>query len=189
MSVGDFPFAHEGDSYIDFALGSKIDNPEERTFNYSNLNSYLVGVALAEILKEDLGAFIEKNIFEPLGITQYEYKRCPEGYFYGSSGVKLTVLDFSKIGRLVYNGGLYEGRRIVSEEYVKLATSIQQMNREGGYGFFFWKYKEGFSLNGKFGQKCYCRPEKGLMLTFLSHIEEGSGELMPSIGKYIWEEE
>ena len=27
---------------------------------------------------------------------------------------------------------------------LSLATSIQQMNREGGYGYFFWKYREVF---------------------------------------------
>lgn len=28
--------------------------------------------------------------------------------------------------------GIYNGKRIVSEEYVQMATSVQQMNREGG---------------------------------------------------------
>lgn len=189
MSVEDLPFAHEGDSYIDFCLNQKLENPEKRGFNYSNLNSYLVGVALTEILGEDLGAFIEKNLFEPLEIKKFNYKRCPEGYFYGSTGMNLTVHDFSKIGCLVYDGGVFEGKRIVSEEYVKMATSVRQMNREGGYGFFFWKYKDGFSLNGKLGQKCYCRPEKGLMLTFLSNMDEGFNDVMSSVGKNIWDEE
>lgn len=185
MSVGDFPFRAEGDNFLKFALNCKIQNPDEKVFNYSNISAYLVGVALHHALGEDVGVFIEKNIFEPLGITRYEYGRSPEGYFYGASEIRLTVNSLSKIGKLLYNGGVRDGKRILSEEYVRMATSAQQMNREGGYGYFVWKYLDGFSINGKWGQKCYCLPERGLMITFLSHIEEDTYGLKQSMEKHL----
>ena len=154
MSVGDLLFRPESDSYLDFSLACKISNPSVRVFNYSNISAYLVGVALTNAIGEDLGKFIEKNILEPLYITKYEYGRCPEGYFYGASSMKMTVHGLSQIGLLLYNRGVYDGKRIVSEEYVQMATSVQQMNREGGYGYFIWKYRNGFSINGKWKQKC-----------------------------------
>ena len=140
MSVPDMPFVAEGNSYIDFALNTKINNPEERVFNYNNINAYLVGVALTEALGTDLREFIEERIFKPLGITNFEYDRCPEGYFYGASGIKLTVNELSRLGLLLYNKGIFDGKRILSEAYIDEATSIQQMNREGGYGYFLWKF-------------------------------------------------
>lgn len=185
MSVGDFPFRAEGDNFLKFALNCKIQNPNEQVFNYSNISVYLVGVALHHALGEDVGGFIEKNIFVPLGITRYEYGRSPEGYFYGASEMRLTVNSLSRIGQLLYNGGVYEGTRILSEEYVRMATSVQQMNREGGYGYFVWKYLDGFSINGKWGQKCYCLPKRGLMITFLSHIEEDTYELKKSMERNL----
>ena len=185
MSVGDFPFRAEGDNFLKFALNCKIQNPDEKVFNYSNISAYLVGVALHHALGEDVGVFIEKNIFEPLGITRYEYGRSPEGYFYGASEIRLTVNSLSKIGKLLYNGGVRDGKRILSEEYVRMATSAQQMNREGGYGYFVWKYLDGFSINGKWGQKCYCLPERGLMITFLSHIEEDTYGLKRSMEQHL----
>ena len=181
MSVGDLPFRPEGDSYLDFSLNSKISDPNEKVFNYSNISAYLVGVALSEALETDLGLFIEKRIFDPLGIKRFEYMRCPEGYFYGASGAKLTVNDLSKLGLLLYNKGIFDGERILSEKYVKEATSIQQMNREGGYGFFIWKYLDGFSINGKWGQKCYVLPERKLIVSFLSHIEDDTSPLRKSM--------
>lgn len=154
-------------------------------FHYNNINAFLIGVALSEALKCDLGEFIVKEIFDPLHITRYELTYSPEGYFYGASGMKLCVHDLSKIGLLMSNGGEYNGKRIVSEEYVKLATSIQQMSREGGYGFFFWKYKDGFSINGKWKQKCYCLPKQGLVITYLAHIEDDSHDLLNSMENSI----
>ena len=185
MSVDGFPFRPEGDSWIDFALSCDIKKPETRVFNYNNICAYLVSVVLTEILGEDLGGFIEREIFKPLGITDYEYGRSPEGYFYGASMMKLTVNGLSKIGLLLYNKGIYDGQRIVSEEYVNMATSVQQMNREGGYGYFIWKYRDGFSINGKWKQKCYVLPKDKIIVTYLSHIEDDSHDLLDSMEKNI----
>ena len=197
MSVDGFPFrpyaeaedgtpASKDAGWLDFSLNCEIKNPEERVFNYSNINSYLVSVALTQILGRDLGTFIEEKIFEPLGIKRFEYKRCPEGYFYGASGMKLTVHDFSRIGLLLYNKGVYNGQRIISEKYDELATSVQMSNREGGYGYFVWKYLDGFSINGKLKQKCYVLPKRGLVITQLCEIEDtGNNDLRDSMEKWI----
>ena len=185
MSVGDFPFRPEGENYLDFSLNTKFTDPDKRRFNYSNISAYLVGVALTESLKTDLGTFIEERIFSPLGIEKYEYSRSPEGYFYGASGMKLTVNGLSRIGLLLYQKGTVNGQRILSEEYVNAATSIQQMNREGGYGYFIWKYRDGFSINGKLKQKCYVLPKQDLVITYLSHIEDDSHVLLESMERNI----
>lgn len=196
MSVEGFPFrpyleapdgspASKDASWLDFALACEIKDPGKRVFNYSNINSYLVSVALTQILKRDLGEFIEERIFKPLGIERFEYTRCPEGYFYGASGMRLTVHDFSKIGLLLYNKGVYRGQRIISKKYDELATSVQMSNLEGGYGYFVWKYLDGFSINGKLKQKCYVLPEKGLVITQLCNIEDPGHDLKNSMEKWI----
>ena len=99
--------------------------------------------------------------------------------------MRLSVHDLSKLGLLLYNKGVYNGRRIISEEYVDMATSRQQMNREGGYGFYIWKYRGGFSINGKWKQKCYILPKQGIIVTFLSHIEADSNALIESMEENI----
>ena len=186
MSVKGFPFRPEdNESWLDFALACKIEYPEKSEFDYSNIPPFLIGVALTDIIGSDLGEFIEKRIFKPMGITSFEYGRSPEGYFYGSSNMLLSVHDLSKFGLLLYNKGIYNGNRILSEEYVNLATSTQQMNREGGYGFYIWRYRGGFSINGKWKQKCYVLPQKRLIVTYLSHIEDDSHDLLESMEKNI----
>jgi len=184
MSILDLPFRPEGDNWLEFSLNCDV-NPDECGFNYSNICTYIVCVALTNILGSDLGKFIEDEIFAPLNIEHYEYARSPEGYFYGASALKLCVHDLSKFGLLLMNNGVYEGRRIVSGEYVRMATSVQQMNREGGYGFYIWKYRDGYSINGKWKQKCYVLPSSGIIVTFLSHIEDDSHDLKESMERSI----
>lgn len=81
--------------------------------------------------------------------------------------------------------GRSDGKQIVPEAYVSRATGVQQMNRKGGYGYFFWKFLDGFSLNGKWGQKCYCLPESGIMVTFLSDLPDGTGELKKKVTEIV----
>ena len=185
MSVPGFPFRAPDDNYMDFSFSIKDFNPDDNSFDYSNVPAYLVGVALSEAIGKDAWEFIKRNIFDPLEITDATYSRCSKGYFYGASGMEMSVNDLSKIGLLLYNGGTYNGKRIVSEEYVKKATSVLQMNHEGGYGFYIWKFHDGFSINGKFKQKCYILPKRKLIITYLSDIEDGSNVLRESMEKHI----
>ena len=185
MSVDDLPFRPGGESYLDFSLACKVNEPETKVFNYSNISAYLVGVALTNAIQEDAVEFINRNIFEPMQIFDAVFSRCPEGYFYGASGMELSVHDLSKVGLLLYNKGIYEGKRIVSEKYVDMATSILQMNKEGGYGYFIWKYRDGFSINGKWKQKCYVLRKRELIITYLADIEDDSHDLLHSMEKHI----
>lgn len=185
MSVGGFPFRPEGESYLRYSLNCPIADAGSREFNYSNISAYLVGVALTNAVGEDLYLYLTRRLFAPLHIESPVYTRCPDGYFYGASGMELTVRELSRIGLLLYNGGTYEGQRIVSEEYVARAASVQQINREGGYGYFIWKYRDGFSINGKWKQKCYILPKEKLMITYLSDIRDDSRDLLYSMEKNI----
>lgn len=185
MSVDGFPFRPEGESYLKYALSCPIEDVQNNTFHYSNIPAYLTGVALTNAVSEDLYQYMNRKVLEPLHIINPVYKRCPDGYFYGASGMELSVHDLSRIGLLMYHGGVSEGERIVSEEYVKMATSVQIMNREGGYGYFIWKYRDGFSINGKWGQRCYILPDKNLVVTCLSHMEKNFSQLQNSIEKNI----
>ena len=185
MSVAEYPFAVSGEDWLENALSIPLSEPEKLSFNYSNVSAYLVGVAAAEATGERLDQYLNRRLFAPLGIPDPPCQFSPEGYFYGASGLELTVNELSRIGQMLSDGGIYEEKRILSEAYVKEAVSVQQMNREGGYGYFFWKYRDGFSMNGKWGQKCYVLPKQKTIVTFLSHMEEGSDPVRECMEKYL----
>ena len=187
MSVAGYPFRPEGGSFLHFSLFRPLSAPEIPRFDYSNIPAYLIGVALTEAIQEDAWTFIEQRILNPLQITGAAYDRCPDGYFYGASGMKLSVNELSRVGLLLHNGGTYEGNRIVSEEYVRMATAVQQPTREGGYGYFFWKYRDGFRISGKWGQKCFILPNENLVVTFLGHLPDGSNALLSSMETHLLE--
>lgn len=185
MSVDGYPFRPDGESWLKEVLRFPIRDVENRKFHYSNISAYLAGVVITYALEEDLYRYLERKLFAPLGIVQPPFERCPDGFFYGASKMELSVHELSQIGLLLYQGGCYNGERILSEEYVRRATSVQQSNREGGYGYFIWKYRDGFSINGKWKQKCYVLPKDKIMVTYLSHIEEETSVLKESMEQNI----
>ena len=184
MSVSGFPFRPEGANYLDFSLNCPI-RPEKQVFQYSNISAYLVGVAVETILGRNLASVLEEQLFAPLHITDYTCGTSPEGHFYGASQMTLSCRDLSKVGLMLASGGVYDGRRYLSQAYLDLATSVQQANREGGYGFFFWREPGGYAMHGKWGQRCYCLPEKGQVITYLSHMEENGTFLQASVERNL----
>lgn len=184
MSVEGFPFRPSGNNYLDFSLSRSIANPEKAEFHYSNIPAFLCGVALTSAINEDAGEFIKREILMPLSIQDVKIGYTDDGYFYGASNMEMSVNDLSKIGILLYNNGEYDGQQIVSPDYIKKATSILQMNKEGGYGYFIWKYRNGFSINGKWKQKCYVLPEDKLIITHLADIQQDCG-LKESMEKWL----
>ena len=188
MSVQDLPMQAEGPHWVDYALACPLVRPEKAAFHYSNISAYLVSVALTEALGEDLGGFIERHILAPLGITRYAYARCPEGYFDGATGMKLTVHDVGKLGWLLCAGGLWEGERLLSEAYIRQATAAQVPCREGGYGYLIWREYGGFSFHGKWKQRCFVLPDRERVVTLLSHIEDPCPELTDSVVRHLLSE-
>ncbi|MBQ6104587.1 MAG: 23S rRNA (uracil(1939)-C(5))-methyltransferase RlmD [Lachnospiraceae bacterium] len=184
MSVIGFPFRvaeEEKESYLRYSLSCKIKNPGERSFDYSNIPAYLVGVALSQAIGGDVWAFLEENLLNPLHIYGAPYTRCPEGWFYGASGMQLTVHELSRIGLMLMNDGVYDGKRIISSEYIALMTSVHQTNREGGYGLFTQLYRDGFRITGKCNQRCFVLKNRGLVITYLSDMPEGGNEVTESV--------
>ena len=185
MSVPGFPFRPEGEDWLWWALrcGAGYDSPE--VFSYSNVPAYLVGIAVAEAVDEHLIDYLTPRLFEPLGIDKPEFSNDPQGRFYGATGMKLTVHELSLLGQLYLQDGIFNGHRLLTEEWVRMATSCQITGKDGGYGYFFWVDADSFSISGKWGQKCLVYPDKGRMVTWMGDLPERSGEMLRLVREWM----
>ncbi len=187
MSVQGFSFRPEGDSWLDYALACPVTLESGRKVHYTNISAYLVGVATSAAVGENLYDYLDRRLFQPLGIKKPPYGKCPDGYFYGASHMELSVNELSRIGLLLYNKGFYQGKRIVSGAYIDEATSFDECSETEikAYGYFIWQYRDGFSINGKWGQRCLVLPNQGLIITYLSHMVDSDQQLLAVVEKYL----
>jgi CubicO group peptidase (beta-lactamase class C family) len=71
-------------------------------------------------------------------IKRYGWGADPVGRPYGGGGVQLLARDFMKLGQLMLNGGTWEGRRILSQDFVARASSPLYKIGERGYGYLWF---------------------------------------------------
>ena len=85
-----------------------------------------------------LDEFARENLFEPLGITATEWERY-KGDTDAGGGLRLRPRDMAKIGQLVLAGGRWNGRQIVSREWIETSTAPKIKTTDGqSYGYLWW---------------------------------------------------
>lgn len=135
-----------------------------------NLVEKLAGKKMLDYMKEKLFNFM--GTFQTATILE-----TPNGDSWGDSAMVCTLRDMASFGQLVMNYGVWEGKRLMSEAYLREATSKVVDNRENakynvyfqGYGYQIWRVAGGgFAFVGMGDQITLCYPEKNLLFTFVS---------------------
>lgn len=145
--------------------------PGER-FLYCNFNTYMLGCLIEKKAGMKLLDYLNPRLFEPLGILSPDWTTCPMGHVHGANGLYLTIDDFGRFGQMILNKGTYNGKKIVSEEYLKMATvnQIGDINEGRHYGFQFWMNPDGesFRADGKYGQYIFVLPQDDMVVAIQS---------------------
>lgn len=196
----DMPFedprnsAHAMEAGCDW-VGYTIDLPMQhepgRVFQYSSGVSQLLSHIFRRAAGRDIEEYASQHLFAPLGITDFFWKRTPEGLANTEGGLYMRPLDLAKIGYLFLKGGLWNGRRILGEEWVRLSTTPSATVSESTgvkYGYQWWllPYGDGSRLAwaalGWGGQLLIVVPEHDLVLVFTGwNIHQEPTRLSPSV--------
>ncbi len=187
MSVVDYPFERlTCDNWLKHILSIPLPNISLRKFRYNNFTSYLAGVMVEKATGKAMLDFLKPRLFDPLQIPAVTCAYSPEGYFYGSTGMMLTVEELSRIGQLYLQKGHYLGRQLLPAAWVEQATKKQIENREGGYGYYFWTQEHNsYRASGKWGQVCMVLPENNAVIAVLSNLEDA--RLEEKLRRSLWE--
>ena len=162
-------------SFFSSAVQGKIGE----TFNYNSLNTYILSAIVYKKTGKHLLEYLSERLFEPLGIVNYAWEKCPMGIEKGGWGLYMRPEDMGKIGMLVMDGGVWEGKRIISEEYLKSATTAHaKVPPDMGsfdYGYQMWvgRDTDTFLFNGMLGQNVLGFRESGIIVV----ANAGNGEL------------
>ena len=90
----------------------------------------------------------------------------------GGWGLSITTEDIAKLGQFYLQKGQWEGKQLLSENWIELATSKQASSGSNpnndwaqGYGFQFWRSRhDSFRADGTFGQFCLVLPQYNLVI-------------------------
>jgi CubicO group peptidase (beta-lactamase class C family) len=159
-------------------VGEQVEAPP-----YGRYFSYCTGgvFTLSEVLEKSTGMrtdrYAQQKLFTPLGISNVEWVYSPMNIPQTGGGLRLSSRDLLKIGQLYLDEGRWQGRQIVSEEWVR--KSIQphaRIDEATEYGYLWWlkSFKSGeksypaFFMTGNGGNKVVVIPQLDLVAVITS---------------------
>ena len=166
---------------VAYVLGRNLIREPGVQMNYNSGASQLIGEIIAISTGMPLVEFAKKELFAPLGIKEFTWWE-RNGHALAGSGMKMHMADMMKFGELYLNGGVYQGRRILSEEWVHESFVPHYMTYDGigAYGYHWWytsvmsegkKIDINFAL-GYCGQYIIVVPKLDMVIAIVSELKD-----------------
>jgi len=165
--------------------------PEEK-FDYASGSTQILGLVLERALKDQsISSYLQEKLWIPLEMefdASWSIDRKKNGLEKTFCCLNARARDFAKIGRLYLNKGNWNGKQIVSEEWVAESTKYDVSEGSANhYQYQWWIPSENgdFMARGILGQYIYVHPEKDLIIVRLGK-KEGKVDwfsVLPMIGK------
>ncbi|WP_348788609.1 serine hydrolase [Leifsonia sp. NPDC080035] len=152
------------------------------TFQYSDASTYVAMRMLAARVG-DVRDWLLPRLFDPLGIDNPQWMRCPLGHIMGGTGLQLRTGELARIGRLLRDRGEWRGRRLVSAGWIDAMHADWRGTGLGAtsdrYGIAVWAGPSGlWRLDGRYGQYVVVDDGRGAVLTVTAHEEFRHGRLL-----------
>ena len=126
------------DDWVQYVIDRPMAQEPGKVWNYSSGGSALLGYIFQQETGQDIERYGEKYLFTPLGMDHF-WKRTPLGLPDTEGGLYLSITDLAKIGYLYLQDGTWDGKQIVSKEWIKQsltpymdAEKVTNMDTNGG---------------------------------------------------------
>ncbi len=147
-------------------------------FAYNSMNSYILSRIVIKVSGKGLVEFLDDRLFLPLGITNKFWEKSAEGAEKGGWGLYMSAESWAKLGYMMLSGGMFGGKRILSEKWVRESSSskIKTPDTIGhfDYGYQMWTSStdDSFLFNGMLGQNVWICPRNNMVVVILSGNNE-----------------
>lgn len=139
-------------------------------FRYNSLNTYLLSAIVCRTAGESMSAFLQRRLFDPMGISDVLWELSEEGIEKGGWGLYIRPEDIAKLGQLVMNGGVWKGKQLISENFIIAATTAHASPPpelgDFDYGYQIWvgRRENSFLFNGMLGQNVLGFRDSGIII-------------------------
>ena len=143
-------------------------------YRYESMSAEILGVVIERATGKRYADYLSEMVWKPLqmeslAIVNIDSRKHDIAHAFG--GISTTMTDLAKIGRLYLNKGMWNDKRIVSEEWIRQSTEYDADN--DGYHFNWYNLSNigadksqfpGFYAHGIRGQVLYVNPYKNLIM-------------------------
>ena len=174
-------FIEDKDRTHAYFNGNRPLHPSGTIWEYDSTGSQVLCSLVEKLAGKSLLAYMKEKLFDKMGVfgTATVLKTRHEDSW-GDSAMICTLRDIAAFGRLLMNNGVWNGESLISEQYVKEATSKIANKAYAphysayhlGYGYQIWRVSgNGFAFNGMGCQFAHCYPDSDFMVVFNSDTQ------------------
>ena len=137
------------DDWVAMVLAQPMKTVPGTTYQYNDGAAALLAEVFRGATGVDLQVYAQQHLFTPLGITHFHWKRSSGGLTDSEGGLYLHPADLIKLGQLMLDQGLWNGKRMVTAEWVADAVRGQLPVEPGqqpprlNYGLMWWTLSPG----------------------------------------------
>ena len=161
------------DDWVKFVVEQPMAFDPGEKWEYSSGATMLLAHIIKKATGQDLALYIEKHLFDKIGIQDYFWKHIPSGLTDAEGGLYLIPRDLAKFGYLYLNNGNWNGEQILPENWVKLNTEkyFNTLWPAFKYGYQWWLLPYGENqitmlASGLGGQRMLVIPELNIVAVF-----------------------
>ena len=193
-SVGNETTKNYSNDWVKFTLDLPMSDVPGGKGMYCSGNPITLGRIIEKASGKPLPVFAKENLFEPLGITKFNWNFKPvKENAEDFCQVYLKPRDMIKFGQLYLNDGKWGNKQVISKEWVKQSMSKHSVIQNISYGYLWWlKYLDadgvryyGVGAQGNGGQRIYLLPEQDLVVVITGGNYNSQSPSDELIAKYI----
>lgn len=123
-----------------FAAAKPLLRAPGSSWSYASATTNILSLIIRRAVGEkDYSQFPRCALFNPLGMSSAVFEPDASGTFVGSSFLLAATRDWARFGQLYLQDGVWEGRRILPEGWVKFSTTATPQSPQGRYGAHWWR--------------------------------------------------
>lgn len=166
---------YKTNDWVEYALNLPMAYKPGENWAYNSSSLILVSEIISKTSKMPIPNFANKYLFEPLGITEFQWDLSPKRRAFIAGNAKMRPRDMAKIGYMFLNDGNWKGRHIISKEWIEESTKAHTTaDTSEKYGYLWWsgktvinnQYIEGCWAEGNGGQYIFVFPTLDLVAVF-----------------------
>ena len=158
-------------NWVAYALRRPMVGSPGGRMIYSTGSSHILGAALTVAAGESLLAQARNRLGDPLGIEIPAWTRDPQGYYMGGNQMALTPRAMLRVALLMRDGGMVDGRQVVSRQWVEASAEPRTRSPWSGlgYGYGWFVSDSGYLIaRGYGGQVIAAHPGRNLAVAITS---------------------
>lgn len=139
---------------------------------YTSAATYLLSAIVTKTTGQPVADYLKPRLFDPLGISGYQWPVGPENISPGANGLSWKTVDSLKLGILHAQNGEWNGKQVLPKDWV---AAVQYPHVPGKYGYQWWLGPDGaFMADGLFSQYSFVFPKQNAVLAMTAAIPEGT---------------